>query len=112
MALGFTLLSNHTNGGRRAFARRPRVLAVGLLTAFTMTMRATPADQARVDVSEERGTYQVVATFQVAQRAATAMMVLTDYERIPKFMPDVRTSRVLERRRNRVVVEQEAFARF
>jgi ribosome-associated toxin RatA of RatAB toxin-antitoxin module len=37
--------------------------------------------------------------------------VLTDYEHIPRFMPDVRTSRVLEQSGAGVVVEQEAVAR-
>jgi ribosome-associated toxin RatA of RatAB toxin-antitoxin module len=99
-------------GGRRALARRPRTLAIGMLAALTMTAGAAPAGQVQVEVSEERGTYQVVATFPIPQRAALAMTVLTDYDRIPRFMPDVRTSRVLERTDNRVVVEQEAVAKF
>jgi ribosome-associated toxin RatA of RatAB toxin-antitoxin module len=38
--------------------------------------------------------------------------VLTDYDNIPHFMPDVRSSRVLERREGAVRVEQEAVSRF
>ena len=37
-----------------------------------------------------------------------ALTVLTDYEQIPRFMPDVRTSIVRERGAGRAVVEQEA----
>ena len=112
MAWCFTFPIERAPGGRRAFARRPRMLAIGMLTALTMTVGAAPADQVQIEVSEERGTYQVVATFRIPQPAAIAMTVLTDYDRIPRFMPDVRTSRVLERRENRVVVEQEAVAKF
>lgn len=66
----------------------------------------------QVSVSEEGGLYTVSATFGVSQPPSAAVAVLTDYERIPRFMPDVRTSRVLERTRGRAVVEQEAVARF
>ena len=40
------------------------------------------------------------------------MAVLTDYERIPQFMPDMEISRVLERTASGAVVEQEAVSRF
>lgn len=59
-------------------------------------------------VREERGTYSVTARFTVDQPAALALVVLTDYERIPRFMPGVRTSTVLERSAGHTVVEQEA----
>ena len=39
------------------------------------------------------------------------LQVLTDYERIPRFMPDLKTSIVRERDGGRLVVEQEAVAR-
>jgi ribosome-associated toxin RatA of RatAB toxin-antitoxin module len=61
-----------------------------------------------VTVREEQGVYTVVARFVVDQPAAVALAVLTDYEQIPRFMPDVRTSIVRERAIGRVVVEQEA----
>jgi ribosome-associated toxin RatA of RatAB toxin-antitoxin module len=112
MATHLSFLMGSANDGRRARARRPLALAIAWLAAATTIVSAASADQVRVDVREEQGTYQVVATFQIPQRAALAMAVLTDYERIPKFMPDVRTSRVLERRDRRVVVEQEAVATF
>ena len=58
------------------------------------------------------GIYTVAATFTVPQAASFALAVLTDYDQIPRFMPDVRTSTVLERGDDRTVVEQEAVARF
>ena len=57
---------------------------------------------------EERGVYSVIARFTVEQPPAVALAVLTDYEQIPRFMPGVRTSIVLERGAGRAVVEQEA----
>jgi len=68
----------------------------------------TPQD---VTVREERGIYTVAARFEVPQPAAVARAVLTDYEQIPRFMHEVRTSHVLERAEGRAVVEQEAVAR-
>jgi carbon monoxide dehydrogenase subunit G len=62
-------------------------------------------------VREDRGLYIVSATFQVPQTVPAVLAVLTDYEQIPRFMPDVKTSIVRERAPGRVVVEQEAVAR-
>ncbi len=64
-----------------------------------------------IQVREEQGTYRVGARFLVAESPAVVLAVLTDYEEIPRFMPDVRTSTVLERENGRAVVEQEAVAR-
>ena len=43
-------------------------------------------------------------------RPPVALAVLTDYEQIPRFLPDIKTSVVRERAPGRVVVEQEAVA--
>ncbi|MPZ19506.1 MAG: hypothetical protein GEV06_16540 [Luteitalea sp.] len=61
--------------------------------------------------TRDRGTYRVTAAFQVAQPAATVWNVLTDYEQIPQFMPEVRRSIVREHSASRALVEQEAVAR-
>src|SRR5713101_3625005 len=61
-----------------------------------------------VTVHEEKGVYTVVARFLVDQAPSVALIVLTDYEHIPRFMPGVRTSIVRERGAGWAVVEQEA----
>ena len=61
-------------------------------------------------VSEHDGVYTVTARFLVDQPVSAALAVLTDYEQIPRFLPDVRISIVLERSNGRAVVEQEAIA--
>jgi ribosome-associated toxin RatA of RatAB toxin-antitoxin module len=48
----------------------------------------------------------------VTESPQTVMAVLTDYARIPKFVPDVQHSKVLERSGATAVVEQEAVSRF
>jgi ribosome-associated toxin RatA of RatAB toxin-antitoxin module len=65
-----------------------------------------------VTVRESRGTYSVTARFVVPESPDIVLAVLADYERIPRFMPDVRSSVVIEREPGRIVVEQEATSRF
>ena len=72
---------------------------------------ASVAGQPAVSVREHAGVYTVTARFDVPEAASVAMAVLTDYDGIPRFMPDVKTSRVRERGEHRVVVEQEAVSR-
>jgi ribosome-associated toxin RatA of RatAB toxin-antitoxin module len=68
-------------------------------------------DATDVTVREQDGIYHVAATFTVEQSAPVVFAVLTGYEQIPRYMPDVRSSRVIERSDGRAVVEQEAVAR-
>jgi len=98
-----------TTGGRPG-ARRylawtaALVLGIGSLAGAGQTTDPAPA------VREERGVYVVSADFSVPGPASVALMVLTDYENIPRFMPAVKTSTVTERGDDYVVVEQEAVA--
>lgn len=84
------------------------LIAVGTAARATAGEVNDPA----VTVSESEGVYNVAAAFTVPQPASTAFDALTDYGQIPRFMPDVRTSHVLERADDRAIVEQEAIARF
>ena len=96
-------------------ARRLCIAAMVVVGVCGSGAEITAAGQqaaAAVTVDEEHGVYRVEARFAVPQPAATVFAVLTDYEQIPRFMPDVRRSRVLERGSGRAVVEQEATPRF
>jgi ribosome-associated toxin RatA of RatAB toxin-antitoxin module len=83
-----------------------------ILASGAGLVRAQAPAPSQVLVAEERGVYSVKATFTVPQSAETVLAVLTDYAAIPQFMPQVRTSIVREQAAGRVVVEQEAVARF
>jgi ribosome-associated toxin RatA of RatAB toxin-antitoxin module len=72
---------------------------------------ATDPPAPDVTVREERGVYSVSARFVVPQAPSIALAVLTDYEQIPRFLPDIKTSIVRERAAGRVIVEQEAVSR-
>ena len=102
-------------GGGRASARRILVAAALSLSASLPGVRLAAADDPeplpQVSVREERGTYSVTARFDVPQAPRVALAVLADYEQIPRFMPGVRTSVIIERAPGRILVEQEAVSR-
>jgi polyketide cyclase/dehydrase/lipid transport protein len=86
-------------------------IAVAVVLMSMGLAAAAPPPPPDVNVASRDGLYQVTAMFRVAQPASVAFAVLTDYEQIPRFMPDVRKSQILERREQTVVVDQEAVAR-
>lgn len=102
-------------GGRRNVRRLFLVFAAlaFVVASATLPRAATMEDQPlQLSVIEDGGLYTVSARFVVAGTADTAVAVLTDYERIPEFMPGVKTSVVRERKGDRVLVEQHALSKF
>jgi len=97
--------SRRGGGGRRLST------AAVLLFVLLDATRGMAGQSPDVTVREERGVYFVSAQFEVAQPPSVALAVLTSYDQIPRFMPDVETSVVRERHTAHVVVEQEAVAR-
>jgi carbon monoxide dehydrogenase subunit G len=90
-----------------------RVTAVAVFAAVLCGGPAAAADQVpQVSVREDRGTYAVKARFEIPQGAAAALAVLSDYEQIPRFMPEVQSSVVVDRTGGRTLVQQEAVSRF
>ena len=87
------------------------VLATASLVIALSGAMADAGPAPIVTVREERGVYSVSARFHVPEPPAVALAVLTDYENIPRFLPDVTSSVVRERSETRLVVEQEAVSR-
>jgi ribosome-associated toxin RatA of RatAB toxin-antitoxin module len=87
-------------------------LALIIVSVVVMTAHGEAHDDAAVTVNQSGGLYRVAAAFTVPQPASLVRVALTDYPEIPRFMPEVRRSTVLERGDNRTVVEQEAVATF
>src|SRR5918994_365772 len=81
----------------RTRARRSLPVLMALALAGTVVMAAAPP---RLEVTEAYGIYRVTAEFAVHESPQAVIAVLTDYERIPKYMPDVEVSRVVERTAN------------
>ena len=96
---------------RRAFAAMIVALLVVWRPSLPVAAAGTPDGDPQVTVRGEYGVYTVAARFTVPHPADATLAVLSDFERIPEFMPDVRTSRVLDRAKGRLLVEQEAEAR-
>lgn len=81
-----------------------------LLLALAMAPAAR-ADDAPVVQSTQHGDFiEIRASAHLAADRETAWRVLTDYERYPEFIPDLRSSRVVSRDGTTVVVEQEGDA--
>lgn len=99
-------------GGRPSARRLGAALALIAFSAMAVPAMAIPQKDPPVAVTEDNGVYSVTVTFTVPQASSFALAALTDYAQIPRFMPEVRTSTVLERADDRAVVEQEAVARF
>ena len=102
LVLAAVLADPSAFAGASAFAKAPADRSAGEPAA------AAP----QVSVREDRGTYAVTARFEIPQTAAAALAVLSDYERIPKFMPEVQSSVVVEQADGRTFVQQEAVSRF
>ena len=91
--------------------RKTLLFAIAVLIARGPAAAAGPLDTPVVQVSEAKGVYSVSARFTVPETPADVLAVLTDYARIPRFMPGIRTSVVRERADGRAVVEQEAVSK-
>ena len=92
---------------------RVRLLAVGMVILGATLAAAAAAEEPVVSVRQTGdGAYIVLARFTVAEPLDIARDVLTDYANIPRFMPGVRTSDVVERQDGYARVEQEAVSKF
>ena len=88
-----------------------RVLPVVL--ALALPAAAAASEVPRVSVRETaKGTYVVLADFEVGVPADVARDVLTDYAALPRIIPDIKTSRIIERTPTGALVEQEAVSTF
>ena len=108
-------LTFNVHPGEPARARRFVVAAaVALTTLLSGNLKASDGHEPlpQVTVREDGGTYTVAARFEIPQSPAEALAVLSDYDRIPRFMPEITTSVVLSRTEGRILVEQEAISRF
>jgi len=88
------------------------IVAIGLALAGTALAGRAAQEEPVISVTEGDGRYAVAARFSVPESPALVREVLTDYAEIPRFMPDVRRSVIVQRTEQRVRVEQEAVAKY
>lgn len=82
---------------------------------FAMPAMAQPphveVEVKRVDL-EGQQVFEVNASGAVQASPAAVWKILTDYEKMPEFVPDLEKTRVLSRTGNRAIIEQAGRARF
>src|SRR5258705_7031046 len=91
----------------------PIRFGTGLFTLFTLAVAPSLVPAAAADVIEARierqGEYIAVnASVLMQVDARIAWEVLSDYDHLARFIPDMKRSRVGSRAGNRVLVEQKA----
>jgi len=99
---------------RAAPARRRAGLLRKLLSALALTLcAAAPAragDQFSIEASSRGGAVVLHVQSHIRARLPVIWGTLTDYDRLPQFVPSITYSRVLERRGLAAVVEQKGAA--
>ena len=85
-----------------------------LLFALAMPAVAQPLPEVavkRVDAAGEQ-VFEVTASGTVMAAPAAVWKILTDYEAMPEFVPDLKKNRVVSRNGNQAIIEQAGVARF
>ena len=85
-----------------------------LLLAIAMPAMAQPLPEVavrRVDAAGEQ-VFEVSASGTVKAAPAAVWKVLTDYESMPEFVPDLTKNKVMSRNGNQAIIEQSGVARF
>jgi len=88
------------------------VLARAFLPLALCAAAAAPAADVVVHATREGDVLRIEANAELEGSVLAAWQVLTDYERLHEFIPNLRASRVVERGRGEVIVEQKGEARF
>ena len=89
---------------------RPPSLACCLL--FFCTAAVCAADDLTVEAARKGEFIEVQAHATMAASLAVVWTTLTDYDKLPEFIPGLRKSKVVSRRGATVIVEQSGEARF
>ena len=96
--------------------RRPhgRTVGAALLCgiAATVASAARASEQPEVRIADKQGAMVVRADVPVAVGAATAWAVLTDYNRLAEFVPDMQVSRIVSEPGRPLLLEQRGEAGF
>jgi ribosome-associated toxin RatA of RatAB toxin-antitoxin module len=89
------------------------MLAAALLCPLPLLAQVGKPDVAvkRVNTGDDN-VFEVTATGTVRAAPEAVWKILTDYERMPEFVPDMQKSKVITRAGNLAVVEQYGEARF
>jgi ribosome-associated toxin RatA of RatAB toxin-antitoxin module len=89
----------------------PRAATLACLLLVCASAVATAADVS-VQATRDGDAVEVEAVAEIPVSLARAWAVLTDYNRLSEFVPDLHESRVVSRQGTSAVVEQKGAARF
>lgn len=93
--------------------RTRRTLSIALLLAAPLASHAAPADDGiQVKVERHGESVTVHAQLSVPVDARQAYTVLTDYDHMKQFLPDLDESRILSRTKDGLLVRQAGKVRF
>lgn len=95
----------------RARARLVVLCAVGVVLAAAAPSHAE-GSHADVRLSQQGRTFVIDATLEAPVAPALAWEVLTDFERMEQFVPNLADSRIIAREGNRLTILQHGVARF
>jgi hypothetical protein len=89
------------------------LIARAFIVALLALLASAPAVSAEIAVKVARSgeAFQIDASAEFAGTIARTWQVLTDYNRLAEFIPDMETSRVVSRNGNQAVIEQKGEAR-
>jgi ribosome-associated toxin RatA of RatAB toxin-antitoxin module len=90
---------------------RTSSIAVALLAA-AYAAPGSAADDVSIEAERRGDSIEIRARALIAAPVALVWQVLTDYERLPGFIPGLAKSVIRERQGNRLVIEQTGEARF
>jgi ribosome-associated toxin RatA of RatAB toxin-antitoxin module len=90
-----------------------RILTMLLLGYVLSAWGAAPdLHVERVEGADGGKVYRIASSGTVAAAPDVVWRILTDYNHLADYVPDVKSARVLSRRGNKVIVEQEGAASF
>jgi len=81
------------------------------LLSLLVLLAPAQAAEATVKVTRDGDVLRVEASAEFTGSVARTWQVLTDYNRLAAFVPDLKVSRLISRNRNQVLVEQKGEAR-
>lgn len=89
----------------------PMLLLACAVPAWGASLPALDLTVARIDVAEGGKAYRIASSGTVAAAPAAVWRILTDYQHMADYVPDLTSARVLSRSGNQVVLEQMGVAR-
>lgn len=93
-------------------AWRPALALAALAAAAVAGAADPPPTRVEIDLRQAGRTFVVDATFTAPVPPAVAWEVLTDFERMDTFVPNLADSRIVARDGNRLTILQHGIARF